>query len=270
MQWNKLRFLNGNMLKTLALLLMIVDHVGLLFFPENSSAWLVLRCVGRLACPLFAYMIAEGCRYTKNKIHHFALLFSLGVGCSLVYYFFDSGSLDLCILVTFSFSVLLIYALRYIKECFLLPGHTTRDKTLSIALFLSGVLFAYCFCGILPMRTENFTVDYGFWGVMLPVFASAFDFKDLPLPKRFAWLDNYLLRILSLGIGILCLCAVGTYDLTTHATVPAIEYYALLALPLLVFYNEKKGKLNMKYFFYVAYPLHLIVLYGIAVLIYLV
>lgn len=265
MNLQKLRILNGNALKLIAAFFMLVDHVGFLFIPANSPLYWVMRSIGRLAMPLFAYMIAEGCRYTKNKISHFTLIFATGILCSLVYYFFDAGSLQLCILITFSFSILMIYALQYMKQCFLLPGHTTQDKVISTALFLSSVLFTYCFCGILPMRAPTFDVDYGFWGAMLPVFVSLFDFKDLPLPEKFLWLDCYLLRILSLGIGILCLCAVGTYDVIGHTTVPTIEYFALLALPLLLLYNGQKGKKNLKYFFYLFYPLHLVALEAIYV-----
>ncbi|MBO5782826.1 MAG: conjugal transfer protein TraX, partial [Clostridia bacterium] len=56
---NKLRFLSGNSIKILAALAMVIDHVGLLFFPFDP----VFRMIGRLAFPLFAYMIAEGCKY---------------------------------------------------------------------------------------------------------------------------------------------------------------------------------------------------------------
>lgn len=268
MNIRKLRCLNGNVLKILAVLLMVLDHVGYLLVPYGTPAYPILRGIGRLALPLFAYMIAEGCRHTRNKVNHFALIFSVGVGCSLVYYFFDAGSLDLCILITFSFSILMIYALQHMKKCFLLPGHTTQDKVFSTALFISSILFTYCFCAILPIRCPSFNVDYGFWGAMLPVFASAFDFKDLPLPEKFAWLDGYLMRILSLALGLLCLCALGTFDLNYHQTVPATEYYAFCALPILALYNGQKGKLKMKYFFYVFYPLHLILLEGIYILIY--
>ena len=57
------KFLTGNALKILAALFMTIDHIGVMLFPRV----LVLRIIGRLALPIFAFMIAEGCKYTRNK-----------------------------------------------------------------------------------------------------------------------------------------------------------------------------------------------------------
>ena len=50
------------MLKLIAMLTMLVDHIGLLFFPEIMA----FRIVGRIAMPLFAYGIAQGYWYTRQ------------------------------------------------------------------------------------------------------------------------------------------------------------------------------------------------------------
>ena len=70
-------FLSGNALKLLAALFMTIDHVGVLLLPHV----IVLRILGRLALPIFAYMIAEGCRYTRNRLRYFGSVFALGVLC---------------------------------------------------------------------------------------------------------------------------------------------------------------------------------------------
>lgn len=57
-------FLSGNALKILACLLMLTDHIGMILFSEVSA----LRAVGRLSMPIFAFMFAEGCHYTRHKI----------------------------------------------------------------------------------------------------------------------------------------------------------------------------------------------------------
>ena len=55
--------LTNNQLKIIAMVSMALDHIGLLFFPDV----MLFRALGRIAFPIFAYMIAEGCRYTKNR-----------------------------------------------------------------------------------------------------------------------------------------------------------------------------------------------------------
>ena len=76
-------FLNGNHLKLIAAFTMLLDHAGILLFPRVQ----LFRILGRLAYPIYAYMIAEGCRYTKNKLRYFLMVFGLGAACQIVYYF---------------------------------------------------------------------------------------------------------------------------------------------------------------------------------------
>ena len=101
------RPLTGNALKLLAAAFMVADHVGLLFFPGEPA----FRLAGRLAYPIFAFMIAEGCHYTRSKGRYFLSVFLLGAVCQLVYFLVD-GSWYLSILITFSLAILLIYAFQ--------------------------------------------------------------------------------------------------------------------------------------------------------------
>ena len=105
------RFLSGNTLKILAAIFMTIDHIGVILFPRV----LLLRLIGRLAMPIYAFMIAEGCKYTRNRKKYFGTVFGLGAVCQTAYYLFD-GSLYFSILITFSLSILMIYALQDWKE----------------------------------------------------------------------------------------------------------------------------------------------------------
>ena len=59
--------LSGTAIKIIALLSMTIDHVGVIFYPDV----MLFRIFGRIAMPIFAYMIAEGCVYTKHKAKRF-------------------------------------------------------------------------------------------------------------------------------------------------------------------------------------------------------
>ena len=220
------RFLTGNALKILAAIFMTIDHIGMILFPHM----LILRIIGRLAMPIYAFMIAEGCKYTRNKGKYFGMVFGLGTVCQIVYYLFD-GSLYFSILITFSLSILTIYALQEMQM---------KNTTWSCLVFLLTVSAVW-------VLNLVFTIDYGFWGCMLPVFAA--------LPHKTKY-DRNPVSLFLLGLGLLLL----------STDIGGIQIFSLAALPLLYAYNGKRGTMNLKYFFYIFYPTHLVVLEGIALL----
>lgn len=219
--------LNATQLKLIAAFTMLLDHAGALLFPEV----MILRVIGRLAYPLFAFMIAEGCRHTRNKLRYFLLIFGLGLACQGVY-LLVGGENMLNILLTFSCSVLLIYVLQ--------AAHREQDWLRRFGL---SMLFAFSFSAVYAV-TRLIRIDYGFWGVLTPVLVSMAHVRKWP-----RWAE-----VLLLGAGLLFLAAESD----------PIQHYALLSLPLLLLYNGQRGKTNMKYFFYLFYPVHLAVLQGIA------
>lgn len=230
-----MRFLSGNMLKIIAAIAMVIDHAGLLLFPQAQLP----RIIGRLAYPIFAFMIAEGCRYTKNKAKYLGGILALGILCQIVY-FVAMGSTYMCILITFSFTVAVIYAMQSMKAAWL-QGQGSR--ALTTAVFLGSIVLTW-------LANAYLTVDYGFWGCMAGVFAAALHPAGDAL-KRFDRTENHVL-MLSLGLLLLAFDRGG------------LQSWSLLAVPLLLLYSGKRGKLRMKYFFYIFYPAHLVALQGLA------
>lgn len=228
---------------------MLIDHIGYLFFPRN----MVFRAIGRLAFPIFAFFIAEGCKYTKNKVRHFLQISVLALICQIVYYFF-AGDTTLFVLVSFSFAELAIFALQYFKRtCF-------DEKAKLFKKLLSALPFATIVFGV-AVLTKYAEMDYGFWGFMLPIFVSLCDFKSVNVSADFRKkTDNALVRFLLFAIGLFLLYYFS------YAFLP--KEYSLLTLPLIALYSGEKGKANLKYFFYLFYPLHLVLLEGVYILLY--
>ena len=102
-------FISNNTLKIIACISMFIDHLGFMIFPTNIT----LRIIGRIAFPIFAYMLAEGAIYTKNKVKHLGILAILAVVIQVFMYFFADFK-DFSIFIHFSLSLVLIYLL----DCF--------------------------------------------------------------------------------------------------------------------------------------------------------
>ena len=226
--------LTGNQLKILALVAMTIDHIGHFLIPGSSALYILFRCIGRLAMPIFAWMIAEGCRYTKNRLRYLLMLLGVGLFSQVVEFVFND-SLYMCILITFAMSVTLIYTLDY----------SLKKKNFFTLCLLGGVFGAFCYiCVFLPgdLPGLDFDVDYGIYGVMLPVLI---------------YVGRNKQEKLLLAAGGLATMAIGYGWL---------QWFALLSLSLLALYNGQKGKAKLKYLFYIYYPVHIGVLYVISVL----
>ena len=221
--------LTNNQLKIIAMVAMLSDHVGKVLLPQYP----VLQIIGRLAFPIFAFMIAEGCFYTRNKLRYFLTVFLLGAGCQVVYLITEK-SLYQNILITFSLSIILIFCTENYKN--------KKDKT-------SGVILSFAVSGafiisiLLPVIfiDQGFVIDYGVCGVLLPF---AIFYATDKLRKLLFTAGILILLTLDLGGGI--------------------QWFSLLSIPLLALYNKKRGKYNIKPLFYVFYPAHLVVIYLIS------
>ena len=64
--------LSSTVLKLIAAVTMFIDHAGLILFPQYR----IFRIIGRLAFPIYAYCIAEGFRYTRNRKKYFLRVFA--------------------------------------------------------------------------------------------------------------------------------------------------------------------------------------------------
>lgn len=213
---------SGNMLKIFALVCMTIDHIGF-YLMDNSYP---MRAIGRLAFPIFAYMIAEGCKYTKNRARYFYTIFIMGLAFQTICIIAENDY-HMNIFITFSLSILLIYSLDYGRY---------NSETVRWQFPILSVLFVLFVAEIMPMFLSdiNFGIDYGFFGAVLPLMVYLFDKKELKL------------IMFTIGLVLLCL------------TRDAIQWWSMLAVVPIAFYNGKRGNMKIKYFFYGYYPLHII------------
>ena len=219
----KKRGINSFTLHILAMLFMLCDHLWATLFPAQE--W--LTCIGRLAFPIFAFMIAEGCYYTSNvkkymqRLFLFAVIseipFNLIMGSSVFYPFHQN------VLWTFLLGLLLIICL---------------------------VLFMDYLLGTISM------VDYNAAGILTVLLFYFFRKKTwVSFVAQFAGM--YYLNVVMLGDLYYPVTILGH-----HFEIPQ-QSFALLALIPIWLYNREQGYHSklFKYFCYAFYPAHLLILF---------
>jgi hypothetical protein len=229
----------------IACIFMVIDHVGLTFFPDYD----LFRILGRIAFPLFAFFIAEGSRYSKHWLRRFLLIFTIGIVFFLFYFIYD-GTLYGNIFLTFSVSIILDRLLYTLKKAIF-------EKTRAIQAVLLSLLFACALASVYFIYTLMH-FEYRFFGMLLPVMINLVNFKDIKIDTVIKKLDNHVAKV--------ALAFIGCILLSVDGNLGAIQYYCLLAIIPLIFYNGKVGIKGMKYAFYIFYPAHLVIIEGIAIL----
>ncbi len=219
-----------NQLKVIAAVFMAADHIGAELFPQLD----ILRIIGRLSFPIFAFFIYEGCKYTHSKPKYLARIFLLGLLCMAGYYVY-AGEIYGNILITMSLSICVIYGIQFFKS----QIHGGNR-------ILGAVIAVGCICGA-AVACSLVYIDYGICGVLLPAFAEIFDGYSS---------RNKHMPLLGFVIGLLLLSWKWGGN----------QYISLLSLPLLAAYNGERGKRNMKYFFYWFYPVHLAAIGAVSVI----
>mgnify|MGYP002622784278 CR=1 FL=1 len=79
MQEHRIGFLDNFTLKIIAIIAMTIDHIGYMFIARNTTEYLIFRGIGRIAFPIFCFLIVEGFHHTKSPINYLIrlLLFAL-------------------------------------------------------------------------------------------------------------------------------------------------------------------------------------------------
>ncbi len=240
----KIRILSGNQLKLIALIAMTIDHTGMILFPDIT--W--MRIIGRIAMPVYAFMIAEGCYYTRSRLKYFLTIFGFGIGCQAVRFIF-AGDHYQSILITFSMSVGIIYLLQESSKAI----EDSGERGMGRVFFFTGLLVlaiaaaAFICNGSWPLSLLNgFNVDYGLTGVLMPVViylpVLACHEKDIRCLN---------MQVLAAAVWIIPLSL-------AHAN---IQWWSMLSVIFLLMYNGKRGKYRLKYLFYVYFPAHQGILY---------
>jgi hypothetical protein len=225
-----------NQLKWIALITMTIDHIGLFLFPEGEMVYVVMRILGRIAFPLFAFMIAEGFLHTSNLKKYMMRLLVLGI------------------LTETLFAVLYVYSGTNLTHLWFLEGPGFRMNIMwTLLLGLIGLALvkkyeAYHMLIIPALFFFSVFLPYGFYGFGLIMIFGIFN------NSKQKW--GYALGL------TLIYCFYPAISLGFEG-VNWIQLFALLSIPILMFYHGNRGKAALKWF-YLYYPLHIALIFLIS------
>lgn len=239
-------------LKVIAILAMLIDHIGAIFIPQDTPLYLICRSIGRLAFPIFCFLIVEGFYHTRDvkkyikRLGIFALISEIPFDLAFYHYHFQASLItDLSnalsgenysiinrlfgyqnVFFTLFFGLILITIMSYLDKKY-------KNEMLLLNIYNALVTIGFCAIAVL-IRS-----DYSLFGILLIV---AF----------------YLFRQSNALCGISILLILGFLQGDLGSGI-----FALISIFFIRAFNGTKGK-DVKYLFYIFYPAHLLVLYLIS------
>lgn len=259
------KFLTSTSLKIIAITAMFIDHFaasgvyGLLSgnfnnpYYYNEPMYIILRTIGRLTFPIFAFFIAEGFYNTRSRYRYlfrlavfafiseipFDLAFNVKLPMASFWSIFDFA--DQNIFFTLALGLLAIIAFDFFKN-----KEGIFKRTIGFLLVLA-----------IGYLANILKTDYGLLGVLM-----IFSF--------YYFRGNFVGVSISISAINVLMVNMAVYYVLIGRNLPFINFvqlFGVLPLILIYFYNNQKG-FNLKYFFYWFYPVHLSVLFCIKYLLF--
>lgn len=228
----KKRGISQEHLKGIACVTMFLDHFAILV---NYNVW--LRVIGRLAFPIYCFLISEGIRHTRNPKRYFGRLFLMAILTEPIYdwilYPYDGIWAHQNVLWTLLLGAIMLEAIR-----------RAADKPWRYLLIVPFALAA-----------ETLHCSYGGAGIlMIALFGVVRDVSG----EKGIWLVGMLL----------CNAIAPSSRMSFLGFEVPVQLFAVFALVPIFLYSGKKktGSKVLSWAFYLFYPVHLLALYGIRLL----
>jgi hypothetical protein len=235
----KLKSLSGNTIKIIAIIAMIIDHVGWAFVDTDSVPAMIMHTIGKLTGPIMCYYIAEGNHFTRNRKKYVDRLALFVLISHIPYNLFFNYGREITLLPTSVIFTLLCGLLA------LIVYERVDRKLLKWFLIISLV-------GI------TFWSDWSLWGVIFVLCFGIFYGNKQKQWTAYLILNCIKVAIIFYGVGW------NYYRLVPVVISP------LLVVAILNLYNGSKGgNRYTRWAFYVIYPLQFLLIGGVWLLIYL-
>lgn len=275
--------LSGTALKTIALVLMLLDHIHY-FFAFTGAVPTLFSMLGRLSAPLFLFCTVEGFAHTRDRKRYFLRIWAIGAGMAAVQFFMMYGGMlrrgdgfypQNGIFQSLSLLCVLWQGMDWLRARRFLPGAAAILGVLLWPFMVAGLLMAFpqisqhpvassaaAFLITSPLPMWSGITDGG-WsfllgGVLLYLLRSR---RTLQVAvwalNSFLWEFVWVWWMLRSQPGFAPVQMLTTY----------YEWFGIGAAVLMLLYNGQRGS-GHKQLFYWFYPTHVYLLYGLSCLVY--
>ncbi len=225
--------LNANQLKLIAMAAMTVDHVTWAVFPGYRTDWyiILLHIIGRMAAPIFWFFVAEGYHYTHDVKKYTLRLFLFAIISHFAYTFaFGIPFVPFRTTVFNQTSVIWALALGLVSLSIVENPEIKQWQKTILIILIAVIAFCADWSSIAVLAITDIGTNRG-------------NFKK-QMTRMMIWVAVYAV----------------VYAVFISPVYGIVQMFTVLTIPLLKMYNGKRGKSkNMKWLFYVYYPLHLVI-----------
>lgn len=229
----KQKSLNANQLKVIAMIAMTADHITCVLFPGYPTDWwiIVLHIIGRLAAPIFWFCVAEGYYYTHDWKRYAGRLLMFAVIGHFAY--------------NFAFGIPFI------------PFRTSVFNQTSVMWALFWGLIALVIQD--NEKLEQWKKTLLISGIALITFCADWScIAVLAILQISGNRGNFKKQMIGMMTFVTAYAIV--YVIFVNPLYGILQMFVALTIPLLKMYNGKRGSWRgMKWFFYLYYPLHLVI-----------
>ncbi|MEA5050987.1 MAG: TraX family protein [Oscillospiraceae bacterium] len=229
MEQRTCRGLSANTLKLIAVAAMTLDHYAWAFVPTASLAGQLMHVAGRLTAPIMCFFVAEGYAHTRDVRRYALRLGVFALLSHLPYTFYSTGRL------AFFYETGVIFTL-FLGLAAILVADSALPRWAK-ALLLAAIFLAS---------------TVGDWSCYAVAWVLVFHlFRGDPRRRALGFCFVALVAAVTLAIDM------GSGGIWWQGL---CQFGTLLAYPLLTLYNGERGRLRLKWFFYIYYPVHLVLL----------
>ena len=241
----KYKVLDSNAIKIIAIVAMTIDHIAWAVFPGYPKEVLpmVMHIVGRLTCPIMCYFIAEGYHYTRDINKYTLRLFLFAIVSHFAYIFASTDYVDVKSFIPFYYgNVLNQTSVMWSLAWGLVMLRVVMSEKIQSNLLNVGLVVLICLV--------SFPSD---WSCVAALCIMAIGANRGNFKAQMSWMILYV-TIYSL-----------VYFFALDKVYGLMQMAVVLSIPVIYLYNGKRGKnpkMNkfMKWFFYLYYPVHLLII----------